>query len=452
MNRPVEVNLTELIDKNPVSAFQFRIFILCALVAFLDGVDTQSIGVAAPFIADTLKLPKGQLGLVFSGALIGAMIGALVLGACADRLGRKRVLIASALLFGAGTIATASAHTLGSLIAWRVAAGIGLGGATPCFISLASEYAPARRRSSIISLLWAAFPLGGMLGGFFNSYLLRFYDWHAIFLLGGALPILLAVALAFWLPESARFLAGRDGKSATLKRIMQKLTGTQAPAHVTVDDHGPSGASIGHLFSEKRARGTLLLSGAFFMSFGTLAVIVLWTPALLHAGGVSPADTAVVIGFHGLGALAGMGIVGRMIERFGPAITLVPSLLVGTVATAALGYVSTSVAGASVVMTAIGVFLGIGASGSIALAVMAYPATLRSTGVGWSMSMGRLGQVIAPIATGAVFQAGFSPPQTLLAVAALPLVAALLVVSMSVGHLLPRGPVHEAKQSTFAGR
>lgn len=444
-------NLTERIDANPVNRFQIRIFILCALVAFLDGVDTQSIGVAAPFIADALHLPKGQLGIVFSGALVGAMIGALFLGAAADRFGRKRMLIVSAIVFGVGTIATASAHSLTSLLIWRVIAGIGLGGATPCFLSLASEYAPARRRASIVSLLWAAFPLGGMLGGFFNSYLLRFYDWHAIFLLGGALPILLAAVLAVALPESARFLAGREARSAALARVAAQVTGDDAPVRWYVDSHRAAGVSLQQLFNEGRARGTLLLSGTFFLAFGTLAVVVLWTPALLHASGISPADTAIVIGFHGLGALIGMGIVGRLIERFGAAITLVPSLLVGTVATAAVGYVATSVVEASVAMTVIGIFIGIGASGAIALAVMAYPAALRSTGLGWSMGMGRLGQVIAPIATGTFVQIGASTAQTMLAVAAMPLVATLLVLALRASRFVQRDDTAAHKASTLAG-
>jgi AAHS family 4-hydroxybenzoate transporter-like MFS transporter len=444
-------NLTERIDASPVGGFQIRIFILCALVAFLDGVDTQSIGVAAPFIADTLHLPKGQLGWVFSGALVGAMIGALVLGAAADRFGRKRMLIFSAVLFGIGTIATASAHSLTSLLAWRVIAGIGLGGATPCFLSLASEYAPARRRASIISLLWAAFPLGGMLGGFFNAYLLRFYDWHAIFLLGGTLPILLAVVLAVYLPESARFLAAQAARAPALARVAARVTGDTAPRQWYVETHQITGVSLTQLFREGRARGTLLLSGTFFLAFGTLAVVVLWTPALLHASGISPANTAIVIGFNGLGALIGMGIVGRLIERFGAAITLVPSLLIGTAATALVGYVSTSVMEASAVMVVIGVFIGIGASGAIALAVMAYPTALRSTGVGWSMSMGRLGQVIAPIATGAFVQVGLSTAQTMLAVAVMPLAAALLVLVMRAGHFVQRDDANAAKPAPFAG-
>ena len=448
---PTNANLTDRIDANPVNGYQIRIFILCALVAFLDGVDTQSIGVAAPFIADTLHLAKGQLGFVFSGALVGAMIGALVLGASADRFGRKRVLIFSAVVFGIGTIATAFTHSLTSLLMWRVIAGVGLGGATPCFLSLASEYAPARRRASIISLLWAAFPLGGMLGGFFNSYLLRFYDWHAIFLLGGALPILLAAVLAVLLPESARFLAGQDATLLKLARVAEKLTGDYTPHRWRVETDRVTGVSLKQLFHHGRARGTLLLSGTFFLAFGTLAVVVLWTPALLHASGISPANTAIIVGFHGLGALIGMGIVGRLIERFGAAITLVPSLLIGAVATAAVGYVSTSVMEASIVMTVIGIFVGVGASGAIALAVMAYPAALRSTGLGWSMGMGRLGQVIAPITTGAFVQVGLSTPQTMLVVAAMPLIAALLVLVMRAAQFVQRDDVAAVKPSTFVG-
>ena len=95
------------------------------------------------------------------------------------------------------------------LMMFRVLAGIGLGGATPCFIALTSEYAPARRRAALVTLMWSAFPLGAMLGGLLNSYLITQLGWRAIFYIGGVAPLVLAVVLFFYLPESIKFLLVR---------------------------------------------------------------------------------------------------------------------------------------------------------------------------------------------------------------------------------------------------
>lgn len=438
MNASTPVNLTRLIDERPIGRTQIVTFVLCATVAFLDGLDSQSIGIAAPFIARALSLDKSQLGVVFSAAVIGAVLSAMLLGSLADRIGRKRVLIGSVALFGCGTIATAYATSYTSLLSWRVLSGVGLGGAVPCFLALASEYAPRRRRATITSLLWSAFPLGGMAGGFANAYLLRHFDWHVIFIVGGLVPLVLAVVLAAMLPESAGFLAeGKGGRhEASFDRLVARL-GLPTGVRYVVDTQRPKGAPLLHLFSDGRCMATALLSLTFFMAFGTLAVTVLWMPLLLRADGMQASDTAIVIGFHGLGALIGMAIVGRLIERFGGARVLVPSLIVGAVATFVTGYAGAELTAASIAVALIGVFVGLGASGAIALSVLFYPAQMRSTGVGWSMGMGRLGQVVAPIAVGALVQHGFTTAQVLIVVAIAPIVAALAIALMRVARLLP---------------
>lgn len=136
------------------------------LAAFLDGIDTQNIGVAAPIIAANMKLTHAVLGPVFSSALIGATLGALTFGPLGDQYGRKVMPALAAFMFGIFTIATAYAETYGQLLAIRFAAGIGMGGATPCFIALASEFAPTRRRAMVASAVWSAFPLGGLSAAF----------------------------------------------------------------------------------------------------------------------------------------------------------------------------------------------------------------------------------------------------------------------------------------------
>lgn len=423
------LDITGLIDGRPIGRFQWRTILLCALIAFLDGMDTQSIGIAAPFIVDSLHVPRSRLGMVFSAAILGAMLGAFLMGFAADRFGRKRVLIASVFVFGAGTIATGFANDYDTLLAIRFLTGIGLGGAAPCFLTLASEYAPRQRRAAISSILWAAFPLGGMAGGFVNSWLIAQHGWHAIFLVGGAMPLALVLVLALLLPESPSYLVGARRQAALAKVAARLLGQPVAPdTRFTMSEEKVQGASFRLLFAEGRARTTLMLSIPFLLAFGTLAVLVLWTPALLRDLGIAPAQTAIVIGFHGLGALVGMASAGRMIERFGALPVLVPALVLGAASTALVGVGATSVASASLVLALAGVFVGFGASGGIALAVMAYPPGIRSTGIGWQMGMGRLGQVLAPVLTGALLAAGISSAGTFYVVAAAPLAAALFVV------------------------
>jgi len=425
-----EINITRLIDDGPLTRFQIGIIVCCALISALDGIDTQSIGVAAPFIAEGLGIKIADFGPIFSAALLGATIGAATFGPLADRLGRKMLLVVAAILFGVFTILTALANSVATLYAFRLLAGLGLGGATPCFIALTSEYAPARLRATLVTVMWSAFPLGAMLGGLLNSYLITQLGWRAIFYIGGIAPLLLALILAFYLPESIKFLLVRRNDIKAVARIVARLRSPRLRdgSRFVLDEKRLPGTSIRHLFTEGRALGTVLLWVPFFMGFGILTVAVLWTPALLRLNGISPADAAFVVAFNGLGGFIGQSTAGRLIERFGILAILFPAFLLGAAATVGLGYGAASVALAATFIGLIGVFMGFGTGGAIALAATIYPTPIRSTGIGWGMAMGRFGQIVGPLIAGALLGAGWTADRIMLVIACGGLIGAVFIV------------------------
>jgi AAHS family 4-hydroxybenzoate transporter-like MFS transporter len=423
------INITRAIDEQRMGALQVGTMILCSLVAFLDGLDTQTIGVAAPAIADTLGLSRAALGPVFSAALLGAMIGALTFGPLADRFGRKRILVLATVVFGVFTLATAYATSFESLLAVRFLAGIGLGGATPCFIALTSEYAPKRRRAMVTSLIWAAFPLGAALGAVLSSAMIAKFTWQHIFIVGGALPLIVAAAALIWLPESIRFLLAKGQDGAQARKIASRIVRDLPPnARITADEERVSGAPLKHLFSEGRALGTVLLWVPFLTAFGTLAIVVLWAPTLMRGNGIPLPMTGLVLGVSAVGVLVGSATAGRLMERFGVRLTLVPCLILGAVVTSTMGYAATSVLSMSIALILFGAFLGVGSSGVLALAALLYPTAIRSTGVGWAMGMGRLGQVLAPLATAWMIVNQWSNTAVFVAIAFAPFVGALSIL------------------------
>ena len=425
-----EVNVTRLIDEGPLTRFQIGTIVCCALVSALDGIDSQSIGVAAPFIAEGLGVKIADFGPIFSSALLGATLGAASFGPLADRLGRKTLLIVAAMLFGVFTVLTALADSVPVLMIFRVLAGVGLGGATPCFIALTSEYAPARLRATLVTVMWSAFPLGAMIGGLLNSYIITQWGWRAIFYLGGVAPLCLALLLFFYLPESIKFLLVRRNDNDAVRRIVARFRSpvVRDNSHFVVEEKRLPGASIRHLFTEGRALGTLLLWVPFFMGFGVLTVAVLWTPALLRLNGISPANTAFVVAFNGLGGFIGQSTAGRLIERFGVGRILFPAFLLGAAATVGLGYGASSVALAATFIGLIGLFMGLGTGGAIALSALIYPTPIRSTGVGWGMAMGRFGQIIGPLVAGALLGAGWTADRIMIVIACGGLIGAVFVL------------------------
>ncbi len=438
MSIGTSVDLPALINRHRISGSQLLIIGLCSLVALLDGLDTQSIGVAAPAIAKLFGLEKPQLGPIFSAGLIGAAIGALIFGPLADQFGRKRFLVLATLIFGIFTVLTAYCPNFKTMLACRFATGLGLGGALPCFVAIASEFAPVRNRAAVVTLTWAAFPLGGMLGGFLNATLIEQYGWQAIFYIGGIAPLIVALLIAGLLPNSLRQEYGTAAGQRRIAILVERMFGQPVSPGTTFysSEPAPSGQPVRQLFADGRAIGTLVLWVPFFMAFGCLTVVVLWTPTLLTTYGIAPAATAKVVACNGLGAAIGMAVAGTLMQKFGVIRTLVPSFVLGALVTIALGQEAHSVPLAALFTGLVGLFVGLGAAGAVALAALVYPDALRSTGTGWAMGVGRIGQAVAPLIAGAMLARHWNVPDIMLVIGLAPAIAALFIIILRLhaGH------------------
>jgi MFS transporter, AAHS family, 4-hydroxybenzoate transporter len=408
-----------LIETRPIGRAQWLVIGLCALVAMLDGLDLQSIGLAAPAMIGQLHIAPHIFGYVFSAALAGLALGAFILGPLADRIGRKRVLVGATLCFGLFTLATAYAGDLPQLLAIRFLAGAGLGGAMPSFISLASEYVPKARRATVVSLLWAGFPLGGVIGGLLGSKIIPAYGWQSIFIVGGILPVLLSAILAVVLPESASFLVAA-GKSSerigrTLRRIFPHLSIADDIKFEFAREVAPT-TTVLELFRSGRAIGTLLLWVSFFFAFMILVTNSAWSPILLRRVGIATEQSALALALFNFGSLFGSGAAGMLLNRLGILRVLPPTLALGGLAYVMVGWSAPSFGALSVAEGLFGLLLGCASSALIALSADYYPVTIRSTGVGWATGIGRLGSVTGPLVVGLMVAAQWDVP-TIFAVA-----------------------------------
>jgi AAHS family 4-hydroxybenzoate transporter-like MFS transporter len=430
------IDIGRLLNERALSSLQYRLFVLCIAVGVLDGFDNQFIGTAASSMAAELSISLAKFGPIFSSAIVGAAIGSFAVGALADRLGRRRLLIGAVFVFGLFTLATAFVHSFRGLILMRLLAGFGLGGAPPCFLALAADYTPQRIRRSVTSLLWAGFPLGVAFGGVLSSAILRHFDWRTLFYVGGAIPIALLGFLIPYLPESVRFLFRRGSVSdrALIASIVRELDPALIVNDATrvvleqTDTHEQ--ASMKTLFRE-RTGPTLALWGTFLMTFATLATLALWAPPLLRQVGMDAPATALAIAGYGFGGTIGVAVAGRLVEHSGIVRALVPALVLGALSIAALEHL-----GNKPILVDLAMFLGgfgvsIGSSAAVSLASFIYPTAARSTGIGLGMGIGRIGQILGPLFIAVLVSAQWVPGHILSTLAFGPVTAAVFVLILS---------------------
>src|SRR3977135_2705613 len=256
------VDVAEFIDQQPVGGFQINFLLPGAAFLFLDGFDTQAIGYVAPSLAKEWGLSKAALGPVFSAGLFGLMIGALVFGPLADRIGRRKIIIFSTLAFGLGTFATAFVSDVNTLLAIRFLTGLGLGGAMPNAVAMTSEFSPHRRRATMVMIMFCGFSVGAALGGLLAAAMIPQFGWRSVFVVGGLAPLALVPVLALRLPESVRFLAltGRaNQRVGELLRLINPKSAFAPATQFVIHEPGLAGIPMLHLFKDGRTLVTLLL-------------------------------------------------------------------------------------------------------------------------------------------------------------------------------------------------
>src|SRR5215510_526292 len=397
----LRVDVASLMDERPISLLQVRVFVLCALVNLLDGVCSQGIGVAAP-----------------------AMRAAL---------GVTTVTFQWAFLFGLMTLATASSSSFPVLLFYRFAAGLGLGGAIPCFVTMGAEFAPGRRRAMYTSLMWSAFPLGNAVGGIINAYVISHFSWPMVFVAAAVPTLIIAALLPLLMSESLRFIASRGRRDEASERVMRAIDPSlpKGPLEPFMRAETGKGATMpfSDLFSDGRAAGTVLLGLILLLGFATTTVAVLQTPTLLLRGwNIPPATSSLLVSVFSIMSVCGMAIAGRLVERFGPAGALAPAFICGAALLASLGHVATTPWATVVVMGLLGFAVPLGASGTIALTATFYPTAMRSAGTGWAMGLGRFGQVLSPLVIGLLIALNWASTNIFIAMAAAPLLAGVCVV------------------------
>ncbi len=427
------VDVGTLIDQHKFSGRQILIIALCALLMMLDGFDGMEIAYVAPSLMRQWHLAPTMLSFIFTASNVSAIIGSLVIGPLADRQGRRWMTIGGTVIMGIASLMGAFATDANTFLAWRVFGGLGLAAVMPNAIAIGAEFAPMRSRSFAVISLYSGYAIGASIGAGIAAQLIPAYGWQIVMIIGGVVPLLIALALLPLLPESIRFLVLVRPESPRIARQLKQINPAwQFPAGTAfvTSEPPPTRAPVRALFREGRAATTLLLWVIFTMNIMELIFLSSWTPTLIHNTGV-PLDWALNVSMvMQAGALIGALLMARGMDKWGPYAVLVGAHALGVVAVGSFGY---SI-GMGPGMFIAGTLMGAGVMGSqtamFGLAAGVYPTAIRATGIGSALGVGRIGSILGPLIGGALVKYGLPVEQIYLLAVLPPAISTIAIVTL----------------------
>ncbi|WKN55386.1 MFS transporter [Rhodococcus opacus] len=410
---PSRVKLPDFIDSRPVSRYQYIVIALCGVVMFIDGFDTQSISYMAPHIAEEWGLSKQVLGPIFSAALAGLMVGYLALSPLSERFGHRRMILTSTVIFALGTLAAAWSQNVTELMALRFITGMGLGAAAPSAIALTGEFSPKRLRATFVLVIYCGFSLGFVAAGLVSGWLIPILGWRSVLVVGAVAPLLLLPALLRYLPDSLTSMINRGAEPNRIQAIFRKMDAALAVGpDITYEAEKRTDGqrtALRSLFTRDRVLGTLLLWLVFVINLGEFYALQSWLPSIMTSLDYDMGTVVTATTLTTVGGIAAAFVTGPCMDRLGAYVTLGTVYVVGFAFVALTGVAFT--APLWVLLTAnffAGVCISGGQKSLIALSAVFYPTSMRSTGVGWALGVGRLGGIVGPIAVGAALGMGWS--------------------------------------------
>jgi len=431
------LDVQAMINGTPVSALQRLVLAICFLVVAIDGFDTAVIGFLAPAIRAEWGAGPTELTVLMMAGLAGLLVGSFVFGPLSDRFGRKPILVFTCTLFGAMCLLSGFSGTMTWLTVLRFMTGLGLGGAMPNAITLASEYSPDHRRGSLVTLMFCGFTVGMASSGLIAAGLIPAFGWRSVLIAGGIAPLLLAPVLLLVLPESIRFLALKGNANDRIAAIVARMTSAPVTAGTRfVAIEAAPGAPITQLFTGGMAAGTILLWTTTFMSLLVIYLVGNWLPLILTEAGLGKSDAALITtGFHVGGAVGGV-LLGQLMDRIDENVVLTAGYVVGAMAIALLGGAAESVGVKAFAAFAAGLCVSGGQIAVQAVASGFYPTGSRATGVSWMNGVGRSGSIVGSLAGGLAMAHGWTASNTITLLAVPAVLAAVAIFAM--GKLRPR--------------
>jgi len=448
-DRPV-VQVSRLLDERGLTSFHVKLLVWSFFIVLIDGYDIAAIAFAAPHLVQAWGIAPRALGPVFSASLIGILFGSGLFGWVGDRYGRKTALVGSNLLFGVFTLAAAFSSNLEQMFWLRLLAGLGIGGVIPNVVAINAESAPRQLRATLAILAVGFVPIGGAIPGFVTAVFVPQYGWPILFLVGGIVPIVIAIVGMLGLPESIKYMALHESGRARMEKLIAAIRPdfkVPPDARFVVEDEKQfPGFNPVYLFRDGLEVITPLLWLLFALNLMGFFFLLSWTPTLLSAAKL-PTTTAALAGalLQVGGTVGSLTLCWWLQKRRFLAIAILFVIAVPIVGS--IGYAGMRSEAALLTTTFLAGFCVLGIqSGINVVGALVYPTSLRANGSGWQLGLGRIGSIVGPL-VGALFVG--VPVQELYMWSALPFAAGAVtcyaIHRLNTARLAARPELREAQ-------
>jgi MFS transporter, putative metabolite:H+ symporter len=395
--------LERLEQQTKLTANQWKIMIAAILGDMLDFFDYFLIGYVLAFIVHDWNLTYGQSAMILLAAGVGAVPGAYFWGWIADKIGRRKAFIGTALNFSiaTGIMAFTPDRDWIFLTIFRFFVGFGVSGLFAVDTTLVQEYVPASKRGWVGGIVTSCLPLGLTLGAVLGRFLTPYVGWRGLFAVG-LLPALLTLLIRSWVPESPRWLMrmgrfeeARQSLAWTLQVDPKQI---ELPAATAIAPNVQT-TKWRQVFSHPRS---LVLSILINLSQTGGNGLLLWATTLfVLILNVTPAEAAGLMIWVSL-----CGFLGRLVFSYlSDAIGRRPCGMIigffGALLMALAGYLHDVFIGGVSLFYLLIVAQRFFGDASYAIigpySAEVWPASLRASGMGVGYGTGNIGKVIGPL-------------------------------------------------------
>jgi AAHS family 4-hydroxybenzoate transporter-like MFS transporter len=434
------LDVAKFLQDLPFTRFHVQLLLICSLVTFFDGLDFSLISFTLPYLREEMALTDEMTGFVSSAAFLGQMIGSLVGSYLADLYGRRPVIIWCTILSAVLTFVTGFANTPEMLIVLRLIGGLAIGGLLAPAWSINIESMPAGMKARAVTIIMLGFSFGGAMAGQVTNWLAPQYGWEGVFFFCGAATGVLAIALLFTMPESARWMVAKNKPAALVGPVLNRfdpaadlkrysafrlsderqvsadntepfvLRTRRFAWSVPADSPNPLVRwlakflkTMADLFKGSLAFITPIIWITYFFSSFAIYLKASFGVLFMEELDIARATAANLASIGGMiGAIGGVLLL-WMTEKRGPAwIAIAPLLGIPLALWIGSGILLDGPLFVPVILLG-GIMIGTGHAAVISITSIYYPSAVRSTGGGWASFMAKFAAVAAPILGGYYF-------------------------------------------------